>query len=39
MTLHQYEKKGESKEVNGGMQRESDEEELRDIQRRLQERR
>ncbi|KAE9376270.1 MFS general substrate transporter [Stipitochalara longipes BDJ] len=34
MTLHQHEEKGESKEVDGGMRRESDEEELRDLQRR-----
>jgi MFS family permease len=34
MTLHQHEEKGEMKEVDGGIQREGDEEELRGIQRR-----
>ena len=34
MTLHQHEEKGESKEVDRGLQRESDEEELRDLPRR-----
>jgi MFS family permease len=33
MTLHQHEEKVGSKEVDGNLQRETDEEELRDIQR------
>ena len=34
MKLHQHEEKGEYKEVDDGLRRESDEEELRDLQRR-----
>jgi len=34
MKLHQHEEKGETKEVDSGMRRESDEEELRDVPRR-----
>jgi MFS family permease len=38
MTLHQHEEKGEINEVDGRIQRGSDEEELREIQRRPDER-